>query len=232
MGCSGGKEASVASAAPLNILLQEDLTIRGGAQLWLMNCGARFLEAGHNVTFLLPSASLIVEDCEKIGGAKVEKYDADAIAADPSAFKTQFTDLLKAADVCVTLVRQIRGEFQNVSFMAQCIEDAGLKTYLIAKTGTPDPSYKQSFYGGPLLAKKQCCVITIAQYTKDFIVENMGVPADMITNVYNGTDTAKFKRTPEMASEALKRYPCATPEKAFVVGCIGSYEERKAHRPC
>ena len=180
------------------------------------------------MTFLLPSASLIVEDCENIVGAKVGKYDADTIAADPSAFKTQFTDLLKAADVCVVLVRQIRGQFQNVSFMAQCIEDAALKTFLIAKTGTPDPSYKQSFYGGPLLAKKQCCVITSAQYTKDFIVENMGVPADAITNVYNGTDTGKFRRTPEMTSEALKRYPCATPENAFVVGCIGSYEERKA----
>ena len=52
---------------------------------------------------------------------------------------------------------------------------AGLKTFLIAKTGTPDPTYKPSFYGGPLLATGQCCVITIAQYTKDFIVENMGV---------------------------------------------------------
>ena len=31
-----------------------------------------------------------------------------------------------------------------------------------------------------------------------------------------------------MAVEALKRYPCATPDGAFVVGCIGSYEERKA----
>ena len=42
-----------------------------------------------------------------------------------------------------------------------------------------------------------------------------------------GTDTKKFNRTPEMAVEALKRYPCATPDKAFVVGCIGSYEEGK-----
>ena len=105
---------------------------------------------------------------------------------------------------------------------------AGLRTFLVAKTGTPDPSYKTHFYGGPLQADNQCCVITIAQYTKDYIVENMGVPAENITNVYNGTDTAKFKRTPEMADEALKRYPCATPENAFVVGCIGSYEERKA----
>ena len=81
----------------------------------------------------------------------------------------------------------------------------------MAKTGTPDPSYKNHFYGTAIGA--QSTVITIAQYTKDFIVENMGVPAENITNVYNGTDTAKFKRTPEMAEEALKRYPCATPEK-------------------
>ena len=95
------------------------------------------------------------------------------------------------------------------------------------------------------------------------------MPAENITNVYNGTDTKKFKRTPEMvrltptltltltlaltlaltltltltvaltltltvtpnqAVEALKRYPCATPDGAFVVGCIGSYEEREGVR--
>ena len=56
------------SGTKLNILLQEDLTIRGGAQLWLMNCGSRLQAAGHNVTFLLPTASLIIEDCEKIEG--------------------------------------------------------------------------------------------------------------------------------------------------------------------
>jgi len=193
-----------------------------------MNCGSRLQAAGHNVTFLLPTDSLIVEDCEAIEGAKVSKYDAEAISKAPADFKEQFTELLKPAQVCVTLVRQQRGEFQNVSFMAECIKDAGLKTFLIAKTGTPDPTYKTHFYGGPLLADQQCCVITIAEYTKTFIVENMGVPAELITNVYNGTDTAKFKRTEEMAVEALKRYPCATPENAFVVGCIGSYEERKA----
>ena len=54
------------SADSLNILLQEDLTIRGGAQLWLMNCGSRLQAAGHNVTFLLPTESLIIEDCEKV----------------------------------------------------------------------------------------------------------------------------------------------------------------------
>ena len=65
----------------LNILLQEDLTIRGGAQLWLMNCGSRLQAAGHQVTFLLPETSLIVEDCKAIAGAAVETYDADKIAA-------------------------------------------------------------------------------------------------------------------------------------------------------
>ena len=35
--------------------------------------------------------------------------------------------------------------------------------------------------------------------------------------MHDGTDTAKFKRTPEMAEECVKRYPCATPDNAFVV---------------
>eukprot|EP00966_Prymnesium_polylepis_P098336 2277469-Prymnesium_polylepis.1 len=97
-----------ANADQLNILLQEDLLIRGGAQLWLMNCGSRLREAGHQVTFLLPDKSLIVDDCKAIPGAKVATYDADAIAESPETFTEQFTELLKPADVCVTLVRQKR----------------------------------------------------------------------------------------------------------------------------
>jgi len=209
----------------LNIVLQEDLAIRGGAQLWLMNCGNRLCAAGHKVTMILPSTSLLLEDLTD-GPMKVETYNADAIAENPDAFRERFTALLTPAQVCVTLVRQQRGQFQNVNFMATCIDNANLKTQLIAKTGTPDPTYKKAFYGGPLLDKNQCCVITIAEYTKTFIVENMGIPADLITNVYNGTDTTRFKRTPEMKQEALKRYPCV--DGAYVVGCIGSYEERKA----
>lgn len=209
----------------LNIVLQEDLAIRGGAQLWLMNCGNRLCAAGHKVTIILPSTSLLLEDLTD-GPMKVETYNADAIAENPDAFRERFTALLTPAQVCVTLVRQQRGQFQNVNFMATCIDNANLKTQLIAKTGTPDPTYKRAFYGGPLLDKNQCCVITIAEYTKTFIVENMGIPADLITNVYNGTDTTRFKRTPEMKQEALKRYPCV--DGAYVVGCIGSYEERKA----
>ena len=64
-------------------------------------------------------------------------YDAEAIAESPDKFRAQFTELLTPADVCVTLVRQKRGGFQNVGFMGDCIASAGLKTFLIAKTGTP-----------------------------------------------------------------------------------------------
>ena len=58
------KALSGEPSSSLNILLQEDLVIRGGAQLWLMNCGSRLHAAGHNVTFLLPTTSLIVDDCK------------------------------------------------------------------------------------------------------------------------------------------------------------------------
>ena len=56
--------------------------------------------------------------CQQISGAKVVTYDAEAIAAAPADFKGDFTDVLTPAQVCVTLVRQQRGDFQNVSFMA------------------------------------------------------------------------------------------------------------------
>lgn len=214
------------SVDSLNIVLQEDLSIRGGAQLWLMNCGERLQAAGHNVTFILPETSLLLEDLHNIHGATIETYDGDAIAVDPDSFKQRFTTILTPAHVCLTLVRQQRGRFQNVDFMATCIADAKLKTHLIAKTGTPDPTYKRHFYGGSLLEKGQVSIITIAEYTKDFIVKHMGVPAELTTNLYNGTDITKFQRTPEMAVEAMKRYPCI--EGAYVVGCIGSFEERKA----
>lgn len=213
-------------SSALNIVLQEDLTIRGGAQLWLMNCGSRLQAAGHNVTFILPSTSLLLDDVTIIDGVKVETYDAEEIASNPKAYKERFTAILTPAHVCVTLVRQQRGEFQNVSFMASCISDAGLKTHLIAKTGTPDPTYKPHFYGGTLRANNQCSVITIAQYTRDFLIKNMEVPEHLVTNVYNGTDVERFRRTPEMKIECMKRYPCV--EGAYVVGCIGSFEPRKA----
>ena len=65
----------------------------------------------------------------------------------------------------------------------------------------------------------------IAAYTATFIEANMGVPADRIVNVYNGTDTTRFCRTDAMAAEATARYPL-TPG-CFAVGCIGSFEPRK-----
>ena len=86
------------ATSKLNILLQEDLIIRGGAQLWLMNCGSRLQEAGHQVTFLLPTKSLIVDDCKAIPGAIVETYDEDKIAENCEDFREQFVKLLTPAN--------------------------------------------------------------------------------------------------------------------------------------
>lgn len=222
--------AALGKGRTLNILLQEDLTIRGGAQLWLMNCGSRMKDAGHIVTFLLPEDSLLRPDIEAMQGVQLRTYEHGKSAEDPEAYRALFTELLTPANVCVTLVRQRRGKFQNVDFMASCIDKANLKTFLVAKTGTPDPSYEKCFYGGALLDRNppQSTVITIADYTRSFIIEKMGVDGKYITNIYNGTDTQKFKRTPEMAVECLKRYPLK--EGDFVVGCIGSFEQRKGQK--
>jgi glycosyltransferase involved in cell wall biosynthesis len=233
-GLSEAQRAKLASAmskangAPLNILLHEDLTIKGGAQIWLTGAGKRLKDAGHNVTFLLPEGSLIIPDCEEF--ASVKKYSHEKSAADPEVYREMFTALLKASEVCVTLVRQKRDKYQNVRFMGDCIQKAGLKTFLIAKTGTPDASYDADFYGGPLLktSPPQCCTITIAEYTRKFIMDNFGIDGSFIQTIYNGTDTERFKRTPEMAVEAKKRYP--VPDGRFVVGSIGRFVAVKGQK--
>jgi len=216
------------SKTGLNMLLHEDLTMKGGAQIWLTNCGQRLKDAGHNITYLLPEGSEIIADCEAF--APVKTYSHAASAADPESVRAQFTDLLKECQVCLTLVRQKRDNFQNVRFMGECIQMAGLKTFLVAKTGTPDPTYAAEFYGGPLLKTDppQCCTITIAEYTRKFIMDNFGIDGGFIQTIYNGTDTEKFKRTPEMAIEAKKRYP--VPEGAFVVGSIGRFVAVKGQK--
>jgi len=216
-------------AGGLNILLHEDVTMRGGAQIWLSNCGQRLKEVGHNVTFLLPEESAIIADCEAYS-AKVVKYDLDKIAEDPDSYKGYFTGLLKENHVCVTLVRQKRGKYQNVRFIAQCIHDAGLSTRLIAKTGTPDPTYEPDFYGGPLLktSPPQVCTITIAEYTRQFIMDNFKIPGSLIQTIYNGTDTNKFKRSTDMIEEARRRYPI--PDGKFIVGSIGRFVPVKGQK--
>lgn len=213
----------------LNIVLQEDLTMRGGAQIWLADCGKRLSEAGHNITFILPEDSLIIQDVEAFAKSVV-KYTHEKSAEDPDSIQELFTEALKPAHVCVTLVRQIRGKFQNVSFMAKCIKDAGLKTFLISKTGTFDPTYKTEFYGGCLLetSPPQCCTVTIAEFTRQSIIEAFGIKPEFIQTIYNGTDTEKFKRTPEMAVEAKKRYPIA--DGKFVVGSIGRFVPVKGQK--
>jgi len=224
----GDGAAAGGGGGGLNILLHEDLIIKGGAQIWLTNAGSRLKDAGHNITFLLPEDSLIIPDCEAF--AKVVKYNHAESAKDPEVYRSDFTELLRASEICVTLVRQVRGNYQNVRFMGDCIHKAGLKTFLIAKTGTPDPSYKAEFYGGPLLQTNppQCCTITIAEYTRKFIMDNFGIDGSFIQTIYNGTDTQRFKRTPEMAVEAKKRYPI--PEGRFVVGSIGRFVAVKGQK--
>eukprot|EP00437_Effrenium_voratum_P000343 CAMPEP_0181437376 /NCGR_PEP_ID=MMETSP1110-20121109/21347_1 /TAXON_ID=174948 /ORGANISM="Symbiodinium sp., Strain CCMP421" /LENGTH=401 /DNA_ID=CAMNT_0023561001 /DNA_START=49 /DNA_END=1250 /DNA_ORIENTATION=+ len=216
----------------LNIVLHEDLTMRGGAQIWLADCGKRLSEAGHIITFILPEESLILPDVEAYAN-KVVKYSHEKSAEDPESYQPTFTEVLKSAHVCVTLVRQIRGKYQNVSFMGKCIKNAGLRTFLISKTGTFDPTYKKEFYGGPLLDAGQCCTVTIAEFTRQAIIDAFGISPSLIRTIYNGTDTEKFKRTPEMAVEAQKRYPIpamADGSKKFVVGSIGRFVAVKGQK--
>eukprot|EP00929_Paragymnodinium_shiwhaense_P011658 TRINITY_DN11773_c0_g1_i1.p1 TRINITY_DN11773_c0_g1~~TRINITY_DN11773_c0_g1_i1.p1 ORF type:complete len:715 (+),score=214.13 TRINITY_DN11773_c0_g1_i1:85-2229(+) len=214
----------------LNIVLHEDLSMRGGAQLWLADCGRRLSEAGHMITFILPEDSEIIADIETLPRVSLVKYSHAKSAEDPEICQEMFTAALKPAQVCITLVRQIRGKYQNVRFIAKCIKDAGLKTFLISKTGSVDLSYKREFYGGGLLdlSPPQCCTVTIAEYTRKTLINTFRLDPATIQTIYNGTDTSRFKRSKQMTEEARRRYPM--PPGSFVVGSIGRYVPVKGHK--
>lgn len=211
----------------LHILLGEDLVIRGGAQIWLAETARRLVARGHTVTVFGPSDSFVVQDAKE-RGVQVLEYDREGVAGDAyEGVKEQLTAALKTVHAAVVLVRQQRGRFQNVRFVAEAIAEGGLHTFLIAKTGTIDETYSREFYGGPLLDMTgRCLTVCIAAYTRDYIVEHYKIAPELVRCIYNGTEIERFKNTPEQLEEALRRYPF--PEGSGpIVGCVGSYEPRK-----
>ena len=118
-----------------------------------------------------------------------------------------------------------RSRFHCSVFAADCIADAGLRTVLVPKTGTIVPEYEKRFYQPERDIFYD--VVAITGFTRDYLVSDYGVPEDHVHLVYQGTEVERFNPDPVRHAEALKRYPL--PEGAGpVLGCLGSFEERKA----
>lgn len=207
----------------MHICFVEDTHLHGGTQIWVSEAVRSFLGAGHDVTVLTAAGGFNAEDAARTD-ARLFTYDFEDVVSRDARHRSIWTDALGPADVAVCTVHPSRHGFHCSVFAAQCIADAGLDTVLEPKTGTIVPDGLAEFYAPPSEIRSH--VISITDFTRRYLINTYDIPADDVTLIYQGTDVATFTPDPDRATEARRRYPL--PDDAFpVLGCIGSFEERK-----
>lgn len=201
----------------------EDTPLHGGTQIWVVEATKIFINKGEEVTVIAPENSYVANECDK-AGAKIFTYNWEDIPSNKEKYKAAWIEGLKNSDVAVCTVHPPRDGFHCSLFGAECIKEAGLETILIPKTGTIVPEYKREFYlPDPEINSK---VITITGFTRDYLISDYKIPAEMVELIYQGTEVDRFTSTKETKLEAVKRYPL--PENAGpILGSVGSFEERK-----
>ena len=201
----------------------EDTPLHGGTQIWVTEALRYFLARGEDVTLLCPEDSWVASQC--IGsGARLATYNWDAVVQQDDYHQTLWTEALRRCDVALCTVHPPREKFHCVTFAGRCIQEARLKTRLIAKTGTIVPAYRREFYWPD--ERIASSVIAIANFTRRYLIETYRLPPEKVALIYQGTDIHRFQSTAATRVEALKRYPLP-PNVAPVLGCIGSFEARK-----
>jgi glycosyltransferase involved in cell wall biosynthesis len=203
----------------------EDTHLHGGTQIWVTEAVRAFIARGQDVTLLAPEESWIVEQCLPTG-ANIATYDWDGIVRESPIHQDIWTNALGDCDVAVCTVHPPRLGFHCSVFAGRCIKEAGLATHLIPKTGTIVPDYRREFYLPDETINSS--VIAIADFTRQYLVEEYGIPDEGVALIYQGTDADRFKHTQSAWQEARTRYPL--PDGAFpILGSIGSFEKRKGH---
>ena len=201
----------------------EDTHLRGGTQIWVTEANRFFLERGQETVILAPEGSFVAEECHK-DGASAFTYDYETVVAMDAANQEIWTEALQACDVAICTVHPPRDSFHCSVFAGKCIKEAKLDTILIPKTGTIVPEYKREFYMPEESIRST--VITITDFTRQYLIDTYKIPAKMIELIYQGTEVKRFSPTAENKVEAYKRYPL--PENAApVLGNVGMFEERK-----
>jgi glycosyltransferase involved in cell wall biosynthesis len=201
----------------MRICFIEDTPLHGGTQIWVAEAIRYALEHGEDVTLLAPEKSWIIEQVHATK-AQITPYNWDDVE------QKIWVDALQNCEIALCTVHPPRGDFHCVEFAAQAIHDANLETVLIPKTGTIVPAYKREFYQPT--ENIRSVVIAIAKFTKHYLIEKYKISAEKVNLIYQGVDLQRFQPSPEMRVEAQKHYSLpanATP----ILGCIGSFEERK-----
>lgn len=207
----------------MNICFIEDTHLHGGTQIWVTEATAKFIEAGEKVNVIAPDNSFVANEC-KNAGAEVFSYNWEKLPKHKKETKLSWINGLRNSDVAICTVHPPRNNFHCSMFAAECIKEAQLKTILVPKTGTIVPSYHREFYlPDPELNTR---IIAITDFTRKYLIEEYKIPPDLIKLIYQGTDINRFYSTSETKKEAKKLYPL--PKNASpIIGCIGSFEERK-----
>jgi glycosyltransferase involved in cell wall biosynthesis len=208
----------------MRVCFIEDTDLRGGTQIWVAEAIRDFVAAGVDVTLLTSAAGFNAKDGRETD-ARVVTYDWNGITKRDEQGRRIWTEALADADVAVCTVHPPREGFHCSVFAADCIADAGLRTVLVPKTGTIVPEYEKRFYESGRGINYD--VVAITGFTRDYLVADYGIPADHVHLIYQGTELERFRSDPARLAEARRRYP--VPEGAGpVLGCLGSFEERKA----
>ena len=201
----------------------EDTPLHGGTQIWVTEANRYFLAQGEEVTVLAPHDTWVANEVGRTA-ARVCTYDWEGVTREDEESRKIWIDALADCDVAVCTVHPPRRGFHCSVFGARCISEGGLDTHLIPKTGTVVPEYLREFYVPRV--DINWSVIAITGFTRDTLIDRYQVPPDKARLIYQGTEVSRFSPSDAGRAAALERYPL--PDGAGpVLGCIGSFEERK-----
>ncbi|MCK5852844.1 glycosyltransferase family 4 protein [bacterium] len=207
----------------MRVCFIEDTDLRGGTQIWVSEAVRIFISRGTDVTVLTSKSGWLAQDCAGTG-AKVVTYDYDKVTNQDEENVDIWAEALRDSDVAVCTVHPSRDGFHCSVFAGKVISEKKLKTILIPKTGTIVPEYKREYYVPVEDIKYK--VIAITDFTRKYLIDTYKIPAENVELIYQGTEVAKFTKSPDNLGKAKTAY--SLPENAApILGNVGSFEERK-----
>ncbi len=207
----------------MRVCFIEDTNLHGGTQIWVTEAARHFMAAGVEVTVLTPDSGWVAPQAAA-DGARVATYDYLDVITENKSCRKIWAEALADCDAAICTVHPPRDGFHCSLFAARVIQEHGLGTTLITKTGTIVPEYKREFYLPDESVKS--AVISIADFTRNYLIDTYKIPEEKVALIYQGSDLETFTRSDAQRAEAIERYPL--PEGAApILGNVGSFEERK-----
>ena len=175
----------------MRVCFLEDTNLHGGTQIWVTEAARVFMESGVDVTVLTPATGYVAQTLEG-SGARIVTYDYDAVTSESDEQDAIWAEAFRDSDVAVCTVHPPRNGFHCAVFAGRVIKKHGLDTVLIPKTGTIVPEYLREYYAPVEGIRNK--VIAITDFTREYLVDHYGLPDEMVSLVYQGTEVDRFTR--------------------------------------